>query len=108
MTTKLKDLLNEISPLNTPAKYSNPEAKIHLDADVKKMSKHLGKASQQCIKIMMDGVKSGRYDALDIQRSIQYGPWNRTHEGERPFMKMLWRKVRDGFRRYSKNKKLRR
>jgi hypothetical protein len=108
MTTKLKDLLNEISPLNTPPKYSNPEAKIHLDTDIKKMSKHLGKASQQCIKIMMDGVKGGRYDALDIQRGIEFGPWNRTHEGERPFMKMLWRKVRDGFRRYSKNKKLRR
>ena len=94
--------------LDTPAKYSNPEAKLHLDADVKKMSQHLGKASQQCIKIMMDGVKGGRYDALDIQRGIEFGPWNRTHEGERPFMKMLWRKVRSGFRRYSPKGKLRR
>ena len=56
---------------------------------------------------MMDGVKGGRYDAMDIVRGIETGPLNRTHEGERPFMKMLWRKVRDGFRRYSKNKKLR-
>ena len=94
--------------LDTPAKYSNPEAKLHLDADVKKMSQHLGKASQQCIKIMMDGVKGGRYDALDIQRGIEFGPWNRTHEGERPFMKMLWRKVRSGVRRYSPKGKLRR
>ena len=93
--------------LDTPAKYSNPEAKLHLDADVKKMSNHLGKASQQCIKIMMDGVKGGRYDALDIQRGIEFGPFNRTHEGERPFMKMLWRKVRSGFRRYSPKGKLR-
>jgi len=93
--------------LDTPAKYSSNEAKLHLDADVKKMSNHLGKASQQCIKIMMDGVKGGRYDALDIVRGIETGPWNRTHEGERPFMKMLWRKVRNGFRRYSKDRKLR-
>ncbi len=93
--------------LDTPAKYSSNEAKLHIDADIKKMSKFLGKASQECIKIMMDGVKGGRYDALDIQRGIKFGPFNRTHEGERPFMKMLWRKVRDGFRRYSKNKKLR-
>ena len=93
--------------LDTPAKYSNPEAKLHLDADVKKMSNHLGKASQQCIKIMMDGVKGGRYDALDIQRGIEFGPWNRTHDGERPFMKMLWNKVRNGFRRYSPKGKLR-
>ena len=91
----------------TPPKFSNPEAKLHLDADIKKMSKILGKSSNQIIKIMMDGVKGGRYDALDIQRGIQTGSMNRTHTGERPFMQMLWRKVRDGFRRYSKDRKLR-
>ncbi len=93
--------------LDTPAKYSTPESKLHIDADIEKMSKQLGKASQQCIKIMMDGVKGGRYDALDIQRGIEFGPLNRTHEGERPFMKMLWRKVRKGFRRYMPKGKLR-
>lgn len=90
-----------------PPKYSNSEAKLHMDADVKKMSQHLGKASQQVIKIMMDGVKSGKYDALDIIRGIETGEWNRTHDGERPFMKMLWRKVRKGFRRYMPKGKLR-
>ena len=91
----------------TPPGFSNPEAKLHLDADIKKMSKILGKSSQQIIKIMMDGVKGGRYGALDIQRSMQTGLVNRTHTGEIPFMQMLWRKVRDGFRRYSKVGKLR-
>jgi hypothetical protein len=90
-----------------PAKFSNPEAKSNMDADVKKMSSVLGKASQQVIKIMMDGVKSGKYDALDIIRGIETGNLNRTHEGERPFMKMLWRKVRNGFRRYMPKGKLR-
>ena len=90
-----------------PAKFSNPEAKSHMDADVKKMSSVLGKASQQVIKIMMDGVKSGKYDALDIIRGIETGNLNRTHEGERPFIKMLWRKVRNGFRRYMPKGKLR-
>ena len=93
--------------LDTPAKYSSNEAKLHIDADVKKMSKFLGKASQECIKIMMDGVKGNRYDALDIQRGIKFGPFNRTHEGERPFMSMLWHKVRSGFRRYMPKGKLR-
>ena len=93
--------------LDTPAKYSSNEAKLHIDADIKKMSKFLGKASQECIKIMMDGVKGGRYDALDIQRGIKFGPFNRTHEGERPFMSMLWNKVRSGFRRYMPKGKLR-
>ena len=90
-----------------PSGWSSDEAKQHMDNDVKQMSKILGKASQQVIKVMMDGVKGGKYDALDIVRGIETGNLNRTHDGERPFMKMLWGKVRDGFRRYSKNKKLR-
>ena len=107
---KLKDLLGESIEEDmdyVPAKFSNPEAKSHMDVDVKKMSTLLGKASQQCIKIMMDGVKGGKYDALDIIRGIETGAWNRTHNGERTFMKMLWRKVRDGFRRYIPKGKLR-
>ena len=87
--------------------FSSQEAKIHVESDLDKMSKILGKASQQSIKVMMDGVKGGKYDAMDIPRGIDTGLLNRTHEGERPFMKMLWRKVRDGFRRYSSKGKLR-
>ena len=90
-----------------PMAFSSPEAQQILNQDIKKMSNILGKASQQIIKMMMDGVKGGRYDAMDIVRGIETGPLNRTHEGERPFMQMLWRKVREGFRRYSKVGKLR-
>jgi len=115
----LKDQLGHVSKHNparafknpmkeAPSKFSSDEARVILDKDIKKMSKILGKASHDVIKIMMDGVKGGRYDALDIQRGIEYGSWNRTHEGERPFMRMLWRKVRNGFRRYSDKGKLRR
>ena len=56
---------------------------------------------------MMDGVKSKKYDAMDIQRAIMSGPIKSTHTGEREFLIVLWRKVRDGFRRYSKRGKLR-
>ena len=90
-----------------PMAFSSPEAQQILNQDIKKMSNILGKASKQIIKMMMDGVKGGRYDAMDIVRGIETGPLNRTHEGERPFMQMLWRKVREGFRRYSKVGKLR-
>ena len=90
-----------------PADWSSSEAKSHMNNDVSKMSKILGKASQQVIKVMMDGVKGGKYDAMDIVRGIETGNLNRTHEGERPFMKMLWRKVRNGFRRYMPKGKLR-
>ena len=96
-----------VESVNEAPAFSSPEAQQILNQDIKKMSNILGKASQQIIKIMMDGVKGGRYDAMDIARGIDIGPWNRTHEGERPFMKMLWNKVRGGFRRYSKGGKLR-
>ena len=86
--------------------FSSKEARKHIDYDIKKMSKHLGKASQQVIKIMMDGVKGGKYTAMDISRGIKEGPASRTHFGELGFIQQLWNKVRDGFRRYSKNRKL--
>ena len=39
---------------------------------------------------------------MDLARGIQTGPTKRTHYGEEDFLKQLWIKVRDGFRRYSK------
>lgn len=98
--------LNE-GPPNTSIKWSNPEARIQVANDIQKMSKYLGKASHQVIKIMMDGVKSGKYDALDLSRGIEYGNVRNAHEGEREFIKTLWLKVREGFRRYTKRGKLR-
>ena len=88
-------------------KFSSPEAKVHVNKDVTTMSKFLGKASQQVIKTMMDGVKSGKYDAMDLARGIQVGPIKRTHYGETDFIQQLWNKVREKFRRYSKRGKLR-
>ena len=55
----------------------------------------------------MNGVKSGKYDAMDLARGIQQGNIKVTHHGERDFIQQLWNKVRDGFRRYSKRRKLR-
>ena len=89
-----------------PAKFSNPEAKSHIDNDIRQMSKILGKASQQVIRIMMDGVKGGKYTAMDIARGIKEGPAGRTHFGELGFIQQLWNKVREKFRRYSKDRKL--
>ena len=98
----IEESVNE-SPM---APFSSSEAKQHINQDIKKMSKHLGKASQQSIKIMMDGVKSGKYTAMDISRGIKEGPAGRAHFGELGFLQQLWNKVRDGFRRYTKDRKL--
>ena len=87
--------------------FSSPEAKQQVDKDLVVMSNYLGKASQQVIKTMMDGVKGGKYDAMDLARGIQMGPVKRTHYGEEDFIQQLWNKVRSGFRRYSKRGKLR-
>ena len=97
------------APISSPSQmaYSSPEAQQMVEKDIVKMSKILGKASQQSIKTMMDGVKGKRYDAMDIQRAIMSGNIRDTHTGERDFLRVLWNKVRDGFRRYSKRGKLR-
>ena len=92
---------------DSPPPFSTPEAKDQVDKDLNAMSTYLGKASQQVIKTMMDGVKAGRYDALDLARGIKIGPAKRTHYGEADFIQQLWNKVKRGFRRYSKRGKLR-
>ena len=97
------------APLSSTSQlpFSSQEARQMVEKDIQKMSKILGKASQQSIKTMMDGVKGKRYDAMDIQRAIMSGRIRDTHTGERDFLRVLWNKVRDGFRRYSKRGKLR-
>ena len=90
----------------TMAPFSSQEARANINSDIKDMSKHLGRASQQVIKIMMDGVRKGKYTAMDISRGIKEGPAKRTHFGEMTFIQSLWTKMRDKFRRYSKHGKL--
>ena len=93
--------------LNELPAFSSPEASKQVDIDLVKMSKILGKASEQVIKTMMNGVKSHKYDAMDLQRGLQQGDVRRTHFGEINFIQQLWTKVRSGFRRYTPTGKLR-
>jgi len=102
-----KRVFGEKNNIDEAPAFSSLEAKQHVDKDLVLMSKYLGKASQQVIKTMMDGVKGGKYDAMDLQRGIQMGPVKRTHFGETDFIQQLWNKVRSGFRRYSNRGKLR-
>ena len=104
----VKESVSE-APFSSPTQlpYSSKEAQIQVDKDLNMMSKYLGKASQQVIKTMMNGVKSGKYDAMDLVRGIKSGNIRATHYGERDFIQQLWNKVRDKFRKYSKRGKLR-
>ena len=97
------------APITSPSQlpFSSIEAQNMVEKDVIKMGKIIGKASSQTIKMMMDGVKSGKYDAFDLQRAIVSGPVKDTGTGQRELMRTLWSRVRSGFRRYMKRGKLR-
>jgi hypothetical protein len=99
---KFKQHMIELDEFSAhPKAFSSQEAKQHVDRDLNVMSKQLGKASQQVIKTMMDGVKGGKYEAMDLIKGINQGDIRRTHFGEEDFIKQLWHKVRNKFRRYS-------
>ncbi len=87
--------------------YSNPEAKVFVKKDVQQMGKMLNKASQQSIKVMLSGVKAGKYDAMDLIRGIKEGPAGDTSMGVRDMLQVLWNKVEKRFRKYLGGKKRR-
>ena len=103
--------LMEISeaPLDSPSQlpFSSIEAKQLAEKDVVKIGKVIGKASAQSVKIMMDGVKGGKYDAMDIIQSIKSGPAQDTSKGIRDMLIVLWSKVDKRFRSYLRGKKRR-
>ena len=80
--------------------YSNPESKKMVQQDIQEMGKIFNKASQQSIKTMMDGVKGGRYDAMDLIRGIKEGNIRDTSMGVREMLQVLWNKVDNRFRKY--------
>ena len=81
-----KQLMIEIdeAPFSSPSQlpFSSIEARRLAEKDVMKIGKIIGKASAQAIKVMMDGVKAGGYDALDLQRAIMSGPAKRASTGQ--------------------------
>ena len=95
------------APMGTQLKYSTPEAKTFVEKDVRQMGKLLNKASQQSIKVMLSGVKSGKYDAMDLIRGIKAGPAVDTSVGVRSMLQVLWGKVEKRFRQYLGGKKRR-
>ena len=58
------------------------------------MGKIIGK-SQQVVKTMMNGVKSGKYDEIRFTRKIMVEKKRRFRSNE--LMRTLWNRVRDGF-----------
>jgi len=98
---KFKQYLIELDEAEYGKPFSSPEAKQQVDRDLNIMSQYLGKASQKVIKTMMNGVKNHKYEALDLVKGLNQGDIRRAHFGEEDFIKQLWHKVRDKFRKYS-------
>ena len=99
---------NSHSKMNMPsAGYSNSEAKKFVENDIKVMGKIFNKASQQSIKLMLQGVKSGKYDAMDLITGIKSGKAGDTSLGVRDMLQVLWNKVDKRFRSYLRGKKRR-
>ena len=97
------------APLNSPSQlpFSSTEAQKFVEKDVRDMGKLINQASAKSIKIMMNGVKGGRYDAMDLIRGIKSGPAMDTSVGVREMLQVLWRKVEKRYRNYLGGKKRR-
>jgi len=87
--------------------YSTPEAKKMVEKDINTMGKIFNKASQQSIKMMLSGVKGGKYDAMDLIQGIKGGKAGDTSMGVADMLRVLWNKVDKRFRSYLRGKKRR-
>ncbi len=104
---KLSGLVTQNKKINEMA-YSSPDAQKAIQKDLKVFSDLLGKASQKVIQGMVNGVKGGHYDAMDIQAALTHVRPSSTHGYEAEFISNLWLKMRDKFRKYIPGGKLRR
>jgi hypothetical protein len=104
---KLSGLVTPKRKLNEMA-YSSSQAGQSAQSAVKQYAGILGKASQQIINGMMDGVKKGQFQPLDIQVALKKNRPSQAHGYEAEFISSLWLKMRDKFRKYIPGGKLRR
>ena len=85
--------------------YSNPEAmKISIDS-VNKAGKEIGKAQKRVMDIFMSDMKNGKYDRIDLSRSIHKGNIKDTSFSKREVLKTLFYDLKDRFNKYGRRKK---
>ena len=85
--------------------YSNPEAmKNSIDA-VNKAAKEVGKAQNRAVSIFTSDMKKGKYDRIDLSRSIYKGNIKDTSFSKRAVLKSLFYDLRDRFVKYGRRKK---
>ena len=85
--------------------YSNKEAmKFSIDS-VNKAGKIIGQAQKRVVDIFTSDMKSGKYDRIDLSRSIFKGNIRDTSFSKREVLKTLFYDLKDRFNKYGRRKK---
>ena len=85
--------------------YSNKEAmKISIDS-VNKAGKIIGQAQKRVMDIFTSDMKNGKYDRIDLSRSIHKGNIKDTSFSKREVLKTLFYDLKDRFNKYGRRKK---
>jgi len=85
--------------------YSNKEAmKFSIDS-VNKAGKIIGQAQKKVMDIFTSDMKQGKYDRIDLSRSIYKGNIRDTSFSKREVLKTLFYDLKDRFNQYGRRKK---
>lgn len=85
--------------------YSNPEAMKHSIDSVNKASKLIGQAQNRAVSIFTSDMKSGKYDKIDLSRSIHKGKLKDSSFSKRDVLTNLYYNLKDRFNKYGRRKK---
>ena len=85
--------------------YSNPEAMKHSVDSVNKAAKLIGQAQNKAISIFTSDMKQGKYDRIDLSRSIHKGNIRDASKSKREVLMNLFYDLKDRFVKYGRRKK---
>ena len=85
--------------------YSNPEAMKHSVNSVNKAAKLIGQAQNKAISIFTSDMKQGKYDRIDLSRSIHKGNIRDASKSKREVLMSLFYDLKDRFVKYGRRKK---
>ena len=86
-------------------KWSNPEAQKFSVNAVNKASKEIGRAQNRAVSIFTSDMKKGKYDNLDLSKSIHTGNIKDASFSKRDVLKTLYYNLKDRFMKYGRRKR---
>ena len=102
-----KGFLKEAFPPSSlgSSTYSNKEAMRHSIDSVNKAAKLIGQAQNKAISIFTSDMKQGKYDRIDLSRSIHKGNIRDASKSKREVLMSLFYDLKDRFVKYGRRKK---